>query len=149
MARKTSIRQEMFKVCSRCHETKSIKSFNRDRYKQDGRCSACKSCYLVEYKAKYALMNLRTKKWQYRNVYGTTIEDVEAKWLAQGQRCLNPHCENRGKRCIDHKKGHKAVRGLLCDGCNKTLGHALDNPAALRWLADYLEAYNAKFRKSA
>jgi hypothetical protein len=31
-------------------------------------------------------------------------------------------------------------RGILCQWCNNALGYALDNPATLRAMADYLES---------
>jgi hypothetical protein len=46
-----------------------------------------------------------------------------------------------GKRLtVDHCHTTGAVRGLLCHGCNKMIGHVKDRPEILRNLAAYLEA---------
>lgn len=41
----------------------------------------------------------------------------------------------------DHKTGK--VRGILCHGCNRALGHMKDDPEILRAAADYLEKNSA------
>jgi len=41
---------------------------------------------------------------------------------------------------IDHEKGTRNVRGLLCSYCNTVLGLMAHDPARLRAAADYLEA---------
>lgn len=43
------------------------------------------------------------------------------------------------KFCIDHDHETGKVRGLLCDGCNKALGHARDDISILAGLIKYLE----------
>lgn len=42
---------------------------------------------------------------------------------------------------FDHCHTTGAFRGWLCVGCNTALGSALDDPAILRKLADYLERF--------
>lgn len=81
--------------------------------------------------------------------YGITLEDYEALWLAQGGKCANPGCDNAyplwgtGDRneilCVDHDHATGQVRGLLCSGCNKTLGYMQDDPGCLTGLISYLE----------
>src|ERR1700741_1516203 len=148
MTQKSSKRAEIvLKTCTVCKISKNVRDFNRDRYKSDGRTSSCKACAIKRYADLGLVMKARTRRWHCLANYGVLPEEIDNQWKLQGSRCLNPHCENRGKRCVDHKKNHQIVRGLLCDGCNKTLGHALDNPASLRWLAEYLEEYDARIKK--
>ena len=46
--------------------------------------------------------------------------------------------------CVDHDHGpSQAVRGLLCNACNSTLGWAKDSQSRLRALADYLDRHAA------
>jgi len=89
------------------------------------------------------------KKQKIKN-YGITLEDREQMLKAQDNKCaacqaaLTPDNTN-----IDHKhvegfdelpfeeKG-KHVRGLLCDGCNKSLGFINDDIDRLLCLVDYL-----------
>lgn len=40
---------------------------------------------------------------------------------------------------MDHDHITGALRGLLCNFCNRALGNMRDNPVALRQAADYLE----------
>ena len=45
------------------------------------------------------------------------------------------------KLAIDHCHKTKHIRGLLCAGCNKAIGHAKDSPEFLRKAAEYLETH--------
>ena len=63
-----------------------------------------------------------SRRWDLRKKYGITVEQVEAMAKAHVTR---------------------AVRGLLCDPCNKALGLMQDDPARLRAAAEYLERHNA------
>lgn len=69
--------------------------------------------------------------------YGLTLEQLDALLDAQGDQCAV--CGSTGKLHIDHCHGTGAIRGLLCGGCNSSAGHAGDDPARLRAIADYLE----------
>jgi hypothetical protein len=72
--------------------------------------------------------------------YGLTVEEY---WLMK-QRCAD-RCEACGERhdrtslYIDHDHATGAVRGLICNRCNTTLGRFGDNPEQLRRLAAYIE----------
>lgn len=48
-------------------------------------------------------------------------------------------CRGTLRICLDHCHETGSFRGWLCDHCNLILGHAKDDPALLRNLADYLE----------
>ncbi len=73
---------------------------------------------------------------------GRTIEDYnravqDLNGVCPG--CLQPNTHKLGWM-LDHDHITGVFRGLLCGHCNSTLGHAHDDPATLRRLADYLEA---------
>lgn len=79
--------------------------------------------------------------WDRRKKYGLTNEDVEAMRQRQDNRCAvcTTEFSTGVKMCIDHDHKTGAVRGLLCDPCNKVLGFAGDDPGLLRAAISYLE----------
>lgn len=70
----------------------------------------------------------------------------ERKLLAlTGGRPKPDHCDicgMGGRVCFDHSHASGVFRGWLCNRCNLILGHATDDPAVLRRLADYLEVHD-------
>lgn len=73
--------------------------------------------------------------------YGLTPEQYDEIWRRQGSMCVCGVTEPGPKGwCIDHCHDTGKVRGILCNGCNITLGHAQDDPHRLRVLAHYLES---------
>lgn len=82
--------------------------------------------------------------------YGLTPERFEEILAAQGgcAICGATSPGGNGQFHVDHDHGccppkracDLCFRGLLCHGCNTSLGHMADNPARLRAAADYLES---------
>lgn len=54
--------------------------------------------------------------------------------------CKATPSEGRRLR-VDHHHESGKVRGLLCDSCNRTLGHAKESPERLRACAEYVEKH--------
>lgn len=73
--------------------------------------------------------------------YGITAEDYRVLAEAHGGCCAICGDEPQDRLHIDHDHHTGIVRGLLCRGCNHALGNALDDPARLRAMADYLERH--------
>lgn len=80
-----------------------------------------------------------------RQRYGITLEDFDALLAAQGGVCPCGATTSgvivNGKpnaMCVDHDHATGAVRGVLCDACNRIVGLAGDDPARLEGLAAYL-----------
>lgn len=72
--------------------------------------------------------------------YDLTLEDFNNMLLRQRGRCLgclSPIDEFTAR--VDHDHATGRVRGLLCNHCNWTLGHADDKKATLRRLMSYLD----------
>jgi len=81
-------------------------------------------------------------KHHYKKQYGITVEERDALLASQGGTCRTcPKVEDGWSRgwAVDHCHTTGKVRGVLCKHCNLALGHARDDAALLRRLADYLE----------
>jgi hypothetical protein len=89
-------------------------------------------------------------------IHGITLREIEQMFAEQSGLCEICMCEisliqdmdNFRNVDHDHSKEYApgrcrkdAVRGLLCNGCNTTLGKMKDSPAILRAAALYLEAH--------
>ena len=53
-------------------------------------------------------------------------------------------CGSNEKLVIDHDHKTNMVRGMLCNHCNRGLGHFRDDPLILEFAAQYLYASNDK-----
>lgn len=74
-------------------------------------------------------------------VYGLSLDDWEKLFAGQDGLCaicqgLLPVSGQRVHTDHDHKTNK--IRGLLCNLCNKGLGHFRDDPTLLMWAAKYL-----------
>lgn len=86
---------------------------------------------------------IRDSTMMYR--YGITTTDRD-NMIAEQKGCcaicLTPFEQSkRGVACVDHCHTTGEVRGMLCDACNKLLGHARDNITILRNAIRYLEIF--------
>lgn len=71
--------------------------------------------------------------------YGLTRERV-LEMLQQGRcdACRRPFAKDSEKH-VDHRHSDGAVRGVLCERCNTTLGKCEENPEILMSLCGYLD----------
>ncbi|MGW0169551.1 endonuclease VII domain-containing protein [Streptomyces sp. NPDC003343] len=117
--------------------------------------SLCSTCYRREWRtenpeaskaADRAVYHRRAAKPEYKKLrarqaraarYGLTLDELDSLLAAQGDKCAI--CGSIGRLHVDHCHKTGAVRGLICGGCNSAAGHAGDDPARLRAIADYLE----------
>jgi hypothetical protein len=84
--------------------------------------------------------------------YGLTPEQFDAAIIFHLNLCEVCGSPNMRKGdpflVVDHDHATGAVRGFLCDGCNKTLGFANDDPSRLRALANYIDTDRERVRLS-
>jgi hypothetical protein len=75
--------------------------------------------------------------------YGITLSDYEAMLSAQGGACaICGGIAGPGKALyVDHCHASGKVRGLLCDLCNKGLGHFRDKVSTVLLAASYLSRH--------
>jgi Recombination endonuclease VII len=77
-------------------------------------------------------------RWRYGVAHGTYDEML----TAQGGKCAICKTTNPGVRLarfhIDHCHTTKEIRGLLCEHCNRGIGHFKDDPVILHRVINYL-----------
>lgn len=77
--------------------------------------------------------------------YGLTPAEVDVMTEAQHGLCAScggPPVWGKGKRLhVDHKRGTKCVRALLCQGCNTALGLLDESPEKVLALYAYILKY--------
>jgi len=85
----------------------------------------------------------KNRRYQLKTQYGLTVEMFDAIWKRQGGKCANPGCRSvlakgTAKFAVDHchKAGH--VRGILCTGCNTSIGSLGNSVRRTLGLAKYL-----------
>lgn len=131
------------KQCRSCGATKSIYEFSRNAHAPDDRVNACKPCASAASVA-HARKKPKTKEQQWAAMvwFQYRMRPIDYFTLLERQRGMCAICRTPpqpGKRLVvDHNHTTKAIRGLLCNGCNSGLGYFKDNPTACRNASDYL-----------
>ena len=151
----------MTKVCTKCKKRKPTTTdyFMKISRNQDGLDSWCKICrreYRNGYfrsergkkaqrkyeKSKRGREVLRKAVLKYR--YGITVEKYNEMFENQKGCCsiCGRHQSNLERRLfVDHNHQTNEVRELLCDNCNKGLGHLKEDITILRNTIKYLNKH--------
>jgi recombination endonuclease VII len=139
VSRSNRVKTRTEKRCPRCGELKPTESFRPHRIRPDGRHAYCRPCENAKEAEKRRTPKGRARRdrQHYRKKYGLTPEQVQAMFVAQGDRCAI--CGRLEALGVDHHHGTGEIRGLLCRGCNQGLGNFRENPDALRRAAAYLQ----------
>ncbi len=126
------------KTCTKCNNTKPLFDFHKNHSGKYGYAQKCKQCALD-----YA-RNYRTN--YYHRVYAGKykISEDQVKELLSNEVCeiCGTQRPKHKRLCIDHCHTTGKVRGLLCDMCNKMLGHVNDNVNTLENAINYLRKYS-------
>jgi hypothetical protein len=142
------------KTCRICKTEKAPSEFGVNSRFKDGLETGCKPCLrearLAAYWAKpeeyRRAKNARRKgdraqspeerrRRHLKSAYGITPEEEVALREKQEGRC--PICAEPA-RVVDHCHTTGRVRGLLCQKCNRGLGHFMDSPVMLVKALEYL-----------
>lgn len=116
-------------TCTRCKVAKpaTAEAFPLHNKKKNGLDSWCRTC-----RATYRNENCRGK---HRDVISdAALVDLKATVT----QCVI--CGDGGKLVVDHDHQTGKVRGMLCNHCNRGLGHFRDDPTLLEFAAQYLYA---------
>lgn len=119
----------MLKICTRCKQEKNLnlQNFPPHNKTKSGFDSWCRSC-----RSTYRNANCRGK---FRNVIS---DEALLKLKSEITQCVI--CGSNEKLVVDHDHKTGEVRGLLCNHCNRGLGHFKDDPMLLEFAAQYLYA---------
>lgn len=118
-------------VCTRCKLEKpaTLEFFpphNKKRNGMDSWCRECRSTYRNE-----------INRGRFRSV----ISDADLKTMKQTtHECVI--CGANEPLVVDHDHSTGRVRGMLCNHCNRGLGHFRDDPMLLEFARVYLLSSN-------
>lgn len=115
--------------CTRCKTEKpaTLEFFPPHNKKRNGFDSWCRSCR--------STYRNGINRGKFRNV----ISDEDLLQLkSEVKECVI--CGDTGPLVVDHDHKTGAIRGLLCNHCNRGLGHFRDNPELLEFARMYLLA---------
>ena len=113
--------------CTRCKTAKPATSeffplHNRKKNGLDSWCRVCRATYRSE-----------INRGRFRAVIG----DEHLKYLkSTTKECVI--CGSQEKLVVDHNHRSGEVRGMLCNHCNRGLGHFRDDPVLLEFARIYL-----------
>jgi hypothetical protein len=116
------------KTCTRCNieKPRDNKNFGKHKGTFDGLdswCYKCRSKYRSEFR---------------RGNYKSMISDEDLIELLKTESCTI--CGSKEKLVVDHCHKENFVRGMLCNHCNRGLGHFRDDPDLLEFARIYLLA---------
>jgi hypothetical protein len=127
-AKKAAIELEGTLTCTSCKVKLPLANFGVDNRRTSGYRSHCRECQ--------ADSHLRKK-------YGITLEEKSALLEEQKGKCAICGTESPGGRDdkwhTDHCHTTGSVRGILCNNCNRGLGHFQDSVENLQAAISYLK----------
>lgn len=111
------------KECIRCGGVFPTSDFHKDAGSTDGLYRYCKACGVIHARAcRYGLTRVRVREM---------LEQTACE-------ACGKHLPTNSEKYIDHRHSDGAVRGILCDRCNTTLGMCEENLAIFAALSAYL-----------
>ena len=119
------------KTCTKCKvekpmDAKHFPLHNKTKSGFDSWCRECRSSYRSE-----------TRRGQYRSM----ISDEALKDIIETvKECVI--CGSTEELVVDHCHKTNVVRGMLCNHCNRGLGHFKDDPELLEFARMYLLGYS-------
>lgn len=119
------------KMCTKCKVDKQLSAkyfplHNRTKSGFDSWCRECRSSYRSEIR---------------RGLYRDMISDNDLKDIIDTiKECII--CGSQENLVVDHCHKTNIVRGMLCNHCNRGLGHFKDDPQLLEFARIYLISYS-------
>lgn len=143
MSESVCIDTALIKRCTSCGVEKSLQDFVKSKLGKLGRAARCKECASKAWRDNY-----KASQGRYQATAWKAKRTRQVKELG----VIPDRCEVCGAKFFpgrhtgeqwDHNHATGKGRGWLCQGCNKALGSAGDNPLILSALAEYLKTKGA------
>jgi hypothetical protein len=137
-------------------EARSAQKAARDKYKASPKYREWLSNYLSkgDVKVKHAVSSkrwrakpgsvekMRPAKWKFNlmDKYGITVGQYNSMLASQGGVCaICGGVNSNGRRLhVDHNHATGKIRGLLCHGCNASIGLLKEDPVRASKMVEYL-----------
>ena len=119
------------KCCTRCKEEKPLDNeyfppHNKTKSGFDSWCRVCRNSY---------------KRGKLEKRYSDMISEEHLKAIREEvKECVI--CGSEEELVVDHCHKTNVVRGMLCNHCNRGLGHFKDDPELLEFARMYLLGYS-------
>lgn len=131
------------KVCTKCKKLTDMNLFaiNRQgKYQKQSWCTPCRSNYYRQNKPRFQHL---IRNGMLKREYGIDKQGYDALLKLQNGKCAIcglPEKEHRNQVLnVDHNHTTKKVRGLLCNNCNRGIGHLKDSISNLEKALEYLK----------
>jgi hypothetical protein len=124
---------ELLKACTKCKVEKPMTTdyFPKHNKVKSGLDSWCKSCR--------ATYRSETRRGLYRDMIDDdSLKDI----ILNTKECVI--CGSTEDLVVDHCHKTNTIRGMLCNHCNRGLGHFRDDPELLEFARIYLLANSEK-----
>lgn len=121
-------------ICKNCFNKKNRewRKNNREKSRESNRKSHSKPSY-----------KHRKRELYYQSTYGISINEYDKTLLNQNDKCVicgyMKILNHRNHLYIDYDHKTNKVRGILCDNCNKGLGHFKDSVDIMKHAIKYLQ----------
>lgn len=119
--------------------------FKYRKYSKHNRDKICKSCANKNQRSTWRDPNASRKKHQVSKRYGITLEEYN-RCMATSDCC--EVCGTTEDLCYDHCHDSMEFRGVLCRGCNRSIGQLGDSLDSVRQACLYLERAEKKREKN-
>lgn len=135
------------KTCTKCGVEKTIDEFSIGK-KGNGATqnvvykSQCKTCNSTQARQWYddnkSRANENRRRFHLMSAYGLTVERFNAMVSQQNGVCAICGGKDDERLHVDHDHETGAIRGLLCNRCNRAIGLFGDDPVVMRRAIAYL-----------
>ena len=121
--------------CKDCGlQSDDLSLFVKDKNSKHGRRNLCISCCVIRNN-----QNSKNKDWktdhQTKKRYGVDVSTYKSR-MSSSSCC--EICGSTEELCYDHDHLTMAFRGVLCRGCNRSLGQLGDNLEGIKRVLKYL-----------